>query len=306
MAQLTSSLLMIRPLTFGFDWETAADNVFQQQEKSLDPSEVAAKARTEFDNFVSCLRDKAVSVKVVEDTTGGPDACFPNNWFSCHAQERKVVAYPMMAKSRRAERRWDILEEIARSNKWEILDLSHYEEENKYLEGTGSMVFDRVNKIAYTSLSPRTHQDVLDVFCSKLGYRPVVFHATSLLDGKAYPLYHTNVVMSVGSAVATVCLDAIRDTKEKEAVMQSLENTGKEVLPITEEQMSKFAGNILEVCNQEGQSIVVMSSHAHSSLDPDQLQKLQQHSSILHVPLPTIEPIGGGSARCMIAELHDK
>ena len=305
MAQLTSSLLMIRPLTFGFDSETAADNVFQQQ-TSLDAPEVAAKARTEFDNFVSCLRDKAVSVKVVEDTTGGPDACFPNNWFSCHAQERKVVAYPMMAKSRRVERRWDILEEIARSNKWEILDLSHYEEENKYLEGTGSMVFDRVNKIAYASLSPRTHRDVLDVFCSKLGYRPVVFHATSLLDGKAYPLYHTNVVMSIGSAVATVCLDAIRDTKEKEAVMQSLENTGKEVLPITEEQMSKYAGNILEVCNQEGQSIVVMSSHAHSSLSPDQLQKLQQHSSILHVPLPTIEPIGGGSARCMIAELHDK
>ena len=306
MAQLTSSLLMIRPLAFGFDAETAVDNVFQHQAKSMDAPSIAAKAKEEFDSFVSCLRSKAISVKVVEDTTGGPDACFPNNWFSCHAEERKVVAYPMMAKVRRAERRWDILEDIARSNKWETLDLSHYEKENKFLEGTGSMVLDRVNKIAYTSLCQRTHQDVLDVFCSKLGYRPVVFRAEYVLNGKAYPIYHTNVVMSVGSAVATVCLDAIKDPEHKKAVVRSLESTGKEILPITEEQMSKFAGNILEVCNQEGESIVVMSSQAHSSLQPNQLEKLQQHSTLLHVPLPTIETLGGGSARCMIAEVHDK
>lgn len=305
MTQLTSSLLMIRPLAFGFDDEAAEDNIFQHQ-KSMDASTAAAKAKEEFDNFVSCLRAKAISVKVVEDTTGAPDACFPNNWFSCHAEERKVVVYSMKAKARRVERRWDVLEEIARSNKWETLDLSHYERENKYLEGTGSLVLDRVNKIAYISLSQRTHLDVVDVFCSKLGYRPIVFRATSLVNGKTYPVYHTNVVMSVGSSVATVCLDAIRDPTEKETVVQSLESTGKELLIITEEQMNMYAGNILELCNREGQSIVVMSSLAHSSLKPAQLQKLQQYSSVIHVPLPTIEALGGGSARCMIAELYDK
>ena len=304
MSQTTSSLLMIRPLAFGFDFDAAEDCIFQHPDE--DPPATAAKAKKEFDNFVGCLRGKEIAVRVVEDTTGSPDACFPNNWFSCHADERMVVVYSMMAKSRRLERRWDVIKEIAQSNKWETLDLSRYESENKFLEGTGSMVLDRSNKIAYASLSRRTHREVLDVFCSKLGYRPVVFNATALVNGKTYPVYHTNVVMSVGFMVAVVCLDAIRDRTEKDTVLHELTTSGKEVLNITEKQMTMYAGNVLEVRSQAGEAIVVMSSQAHSSLHSHQLQKLEQYATVLHVPLPTIEYISGGSARCMMAELHDK
>lgn len=306
MAQVTSSVLMIRPLAFGFDVETCKDNVYQREDKSLDALTTAVKGREEFDSFVGCLRGHGVSVKVVEDSTEAPGACFPNNWFSCHADERMVVVYPMMAKSRRVEIRWDVIKEITQSNNWEVLDLSHYVREDKFLEGTGSLVLDRVNKIAYACLSQRTDQELVDVFCTKLGYKPVMFNAASVVNGKTYPVYHTNVMMSVGTTVAVVCLDVIQDPTEKEAVMRMLESSGKEVLAITEEQMNKFAGNVLEVCNQQGESIMVMSSQAYGSLDTKQLQKLQQYSSVLHSPIPVIEANGGGSARCMIAELHDK
>lgn len=299
--QTTSTLLMIRPASFGFNEQTAESNAFQQKDAGL--QQVQQKALQEFDNFVEILRGKGVDVTVVNDTAQPqkPDAIFPNNWVSFH-DNGDVLLYPMQAPNRRYERNESIVRQLEdRFKVNHIIDLSRFELENKFLEGTGSMVLDRENKLAYACLSPRTNAEVLLAFCHQLGYTPVAFNANDT-EGKA--IYHTNVMMCVGSKFAVICLDSISDDKEKEAVIISLENTGKEIIAISYEQMNQFAGNMLEVKNTDGGSLLVMSKSAHQSLTQEQVLALEKYTEILWADITTIETIGGGSARCMLAEIH--
>ncbi len=301
MAQITSHILMVRPACFGFNEQTAESNAFQQKDSQL--QQIQNKALQEFDAFYSLLTGKDVQVVVINDTAEPqkPDAIFPNNWVSFH-ENGDVLLYPMQAPNRRLERSEDIVRQLENTFKiTHITDLSRFELENKFLEGTGSMVLDRQNKIAYACLSPRTDADVLNTFCKHLGYTAVAFTAT---DAKQQAIYHTNVMMCVGSHYAVICLDSITNPGEKQAVIQSLNNTGKEIVAISFGQMNQFAGNMLEVQSKGGKSLLVMSQSAHRSLTPGQLQVLEQYSEIVSADLSTIETIGGGSARCMLAEIH--
>lgn len=299
--QTTSTLLMIRPASFGFNDQTAESNSFQQKDAGL--QQVQQKALEEFDAFVTLLQSKGIDVTVVNDTAEPqkPDAIFPNNWISFH-NNGDVLMYPMQAENRRYERNEAIIRQLEdRFKVNHVIDLSRFELDNKFLEGTGSMVLDRDHKLAYACLSPRTNAEVLLTFCHHLGYIPVAFNATDS-NGKA--IYHTNVMMCVGSQFAVVCLDSIADAQEKEAVITSLKNTGKEIIPISHEQMNHFAGNMLEVKNKEGKSLLVMSKSAHDALTEDQVAALEKYTEIVSADLTTIETIGGGSARCMLAEIH--
>jgi len=299
--QTTSTLLMIRPASFGFNEQTAGSNTFQQKDSGL--QQVQQKALEEFDAFVGLLRSKGIDVTVVNDTAEPqkPDAVFPNNWVSFH-DNGDVLMYPMQAENRRYERNEAIIRQLEdRFKVNHVIDLSRFELDNKFLEGTGSMVLDRENKLAYTCLSPRTNAEVLLAFCQHLGYTPVAFNATDS-NGKA--IYHTNVMMCVGSKFAVICLDSIGDEQEKQAVITSLESTGKQIIAITHEQMNHFAGNMLEVKNKESKSLLVMSKSAHDSLTEDQVAALEKYAEIISADLTTIETIGGGSARCMLAEIH--
>lgn len=300
-AQATSTILMIRPVNFGFNEQTAGSNAFQNRNAAQ--QQVQDNALKEFDNLVKVLQDNGVEVIVVDDTTEPhtPDSIFPNNWVSFH-HDGTVFLYPMMAENRRLERREDIIMQLEDEFKVKhVIDLSHFEHEHKYLEGTGSMVLDRENKIAYACLSPRTDQEVLNQFCTDSGYKPVLFHA---VDGNGMDIYHTNVLMCVGSKFAVICLDSIKDEQEKNSVVQSLQKNGKEIVSITFAQMNQFAGNMLELKNQTGQSLLVMSQNAYNSLNPDQKATLEKFCKLLYADINTIENNGGGSARCMIAEVH--
>jgi hypothetical protein len=291
---------MIRPVHFGYNAETAVNNAFQSESKEND---VQTKALKEFDEFVSVLRQNGVDVTVVEDTYSPytPDSIFPNNWVSFH-NDGSVLLYPMYAVNRRAERKEHVLEKVAEKFSVERkIDLSRYEKENIFLEGTGSMVLDRDHKIAYACLSPRTHEKVLADFCTQMGYTAVLFHAT---DGNGQAIYHTNVMMCVADKFIVTCLDSIRDKTEKEKLIDTIKKTGKEIIDITLDQMNHFAGNMLQVENKQGEKILVMSTQAFESLTADQKRKLQSFNKILHSPLTTIETNGGGSARCMMAEVH--
>ncbi|MDT3401407.1 citrulline utilization hydrolase CtlX [Mucilaginibacter terrae] len=299
--QTTSALLMIRPASFGFNEQTAESNAFQQKDAGL--LQVQQKALQEFDDFVEILRAKGVDVTVVNDTAEPhkPDAIFPNNWVSFH-DNGDVFMYPMQAPNRRIERNEDIVRQLEDKFKVNhIIDLSRFEQENKFLEGTGSMVLDRENTLAYACLSPRTNAEILLAFCHQVGYTPVAFNA---YDADGIAIYHTNVMMCVGSHFAVICLDSISNDDEKEAVIFSLEKTGKEILNISYEQMNRFAGNMLEVQNTEGESLLVMSQSAHQSLTNEQISALEKYTEILSADITTIETIGGGSARCMLAEIH--
>ena len=301
MSQTTSNILMIRPASFGFNEETAGSNAFQQNNTNLQQAQ--QKAVHEFDNFVDLLKGKGVNVKVINDTQEPqkPDAIFPNNWVSFH-DNGDVILYPMQAENRRRERREDAVRKLEHHFTINhIIDLSRFELENKFLEGTGSMVLDRENKIAYACLSPRTHIDVLNTFCEHLHYKPVVFTAT---DAGQKAIYHTNVMMCIGSAFAVICMDSIQEASVKVAVTSTLNSTGKEIVDITLEQMNHFAGNMLQVQNTEGKSLLVMSNTAHRSLTVDQIRNLEKYAEIVPANLNTIETIGGGSARCMLAEVH--
>ena len=292
---------MIRPASFGFNEQTAETNAFQQ--KNTDLQQVQEKAGQEFNNFAELLKSKGVNVIVIDDTADPqkPDAIFPNNWVSFH-DNGDVILYPMQAENRRRERREDVIRKLEdRFNVNHIIDLGRFELENKFLEGTGSMVLDRENNIAYACLSPRTDVEVLNTFCEYLHYTPVTFTAT---DASQQAIYHTNVMMCVGSKFAVICLDSILNANEKEAVTTSLQNTGKEIISITLEQMNRFAGNMLEVQNTEGKSMLVMSESAHQSLTQDQITTLEKFTEIVSADLTTVETIGGGSARCMLAEVH--
>ncbi len=298
--QTTSHILMIRPVDFKFNEQTAVDNKFQVASGAED---VQLKALTEFDDFVNILREQGVDVNVVEDTKdpSTPDSIFPNNWVSFH-EDGSVFLYPMASPNRRAERRQDIIEKLANTFQVNHLaDISFFEQKEVFLEGTGSMVLDRVNKIAYACLSVRTDAEALENFSMLAGYRVVSFEA---VDQNEHPIYHTNVMMCVGEKFAVLCLESIAKTADKIKVLESLRDTGKTVIDITYEQMNHFAGNMLEVHNQNGEHLVIMSEQAFKTLNKMQIEALQSFAKIVKAPLYTIEQNGGGSARCMLAEVH--
>jgi len=298
--QATNHILMIRPVNFKFNEQTAGNNKFQVASTETNIQELASK---EFDGFVSMLRQNEVDVTVVDDTLQPetPDSIFPNNWVSFH-EDGSVFLYPMFSENRRQERRNEILDGL--KEKFEvnhISDISFYEKQYAFLEGTGSMVLDRVNKIAYACLSVRTDEEVLNNFCMLTGYEPVTFQA---VDATNFPIYHTNVMMCIGDRFAVICLDSIKNPQEKELVALSLINSNKEIIEISLEQMNHFAGNMLQITNRKGENLLVMSEQAYLSLNKEQIAKLENYSKIIYAPLYTIEKNGGGSARCMLAEIH--
>ena len=298
--QTTNSLLMIRPVDFRFNEQTASNNRFQQDSDEIN---VQQKALKEFDGFVLELRNNGIDVTVINDTLQPetPDSIFPNNWISLH-EDGTVVLYPMFSENRRLERRQDILEEL--SNKFvvsRVIDLSDYENKNHFLEGTGSLVLDRKAKIAYACRSLRTSEDVIEDFCTQTGYNFVLFNA---LDGTGFPIYHTNVMMCIAEEFAVICLDAIPDLIQRDMVADSLRNNGKTVMDITIDQMNQFAGNMLQVKNDRNESLLVMSDQAYHALSKEQIDLLETYNKIVTAPISTIEKHGGGSARCMLAEIH--
>jgi len=302
--QYTSNILMIRPASFRMNEETAVNNYFQS-ETQLDPRMVVGAAQREFDEFVALLRANGVNVIVVEDIKENdtPDALFPNNWISMH-KEGKVGLYPMFAENRRRERREDILD-VLEENGFEIsevIDYSSAEEEEVFLEGTGSLILDRENGIAYCALSDRADEELLIEFCEDFEYTPIIFGAYQSADNKRLPIYHTNVMMCVADRFAVICLDSIDDKKERKAVKEQLKSNGKTIVAITEKQMHEFAGNMLQVKAKNGPALV-MSDRAYHSLLPDQIKTLEGFGPIIHPMLDIIETCGGGSARCMMAEI---
>lgn len=291
---------MVRPVDFKFNEQTAGNNKFQQVSEQ---GNVQAEALTEFDNFVNLLRANEVDVTVINDTLSPetPDSIFPNNWVSFHS-DGQVFLYPMFSENRRAERRDDILDLLKENfiiNS--ITDLSEYETKGIYLEGTGSLVLDRDHKIAYACLSLRTDEKILQDFCDRAGYSSVIFKAT---DADGFPIYHTNVMMCIGDLFAVICLEAIPDAADQRKVIKQLRDDGKEIITISLQQMNHFAGNMLQVKNKKGKSLLVMSEQAYLSLDETQIKTLEKYSQLIYSPLYTIEKNGGGSARCMLAEIH--
>jgi hypothetical protein len=300
--QTTSHILMIRPVRFAFNEQTAESNAFQDPEAAKAVA-VQEKALLEFDKMAEGLRNLGVDVTIIEDTPEPhtPDAIFPNNWVSFHANGI-VCLYPMYAQNRRLERRHDIIEQLKKKfSVTNILDFTGYEDAQKFLEGTGSMVLDRINRIAYACISPRTDVEVLKEFSQKMNYRLVSFTAT---DDREKQIYHTNVVMSVGDKFAVICLESILDKIERNHVLETLNETGKDVIDISIDQLKRFAGNMLQVQNKDGEAILVMSTQAYRSLMPEQLRKLEKYNQMFYTDLSTIERNGGGSARCMIAEIY--
>lgn len=295
--------MMVRPASFQYNTQTAASNDYQKQIKGMSPKEVIEEARREFDEFVDILKDNGIDVLVVEDTPSPvkPDALFPNNWISMHSDGR-IFLYPMKAENRRLERRADIVELLKKKFQVkEVIDLSAQESKDMALEGTGSMIFDHEHKLIYACLSPRTELHVLQEFAGMIGYRPVVFNSYKI---NGQPQYHTNVVMCVGEDFVVICLDSITDKKERKMVEETIASTGKSIIEITRSQLEKhFAGNMLQVQNKKGNLFLVMSERALRSLSEDQLIAIQDHTDILAAPIPLIEEIGGGSARCMMAEI---
>lgn len=299
--QSTSNLLMIRPVSFGYNGQTAGSNSFQIRD--ADQQQVQTSALAEFEGLVKVLKNNGINVTVIDDTAEPhtPDSIFPNNWVSFHANG-DVFLYPMQANNRRLERREDVIRKLEDGFKVNhVIDLSRFEHENKFLEGTGSMVLDRENKIAYACLSPRTNLEVLNTFCEQTGYKAIPFHA---LNEKGIAIYHTNVLMCIGSKFAVICLDSISNFIEKQTIITSIKNTGKEIIDITFGQMNNYAGNMLEVKNKDGDTLIVMSRSAYQSLSDQQKVVLSSFGKLIYADISTIETNGGGSARCMIAEVH--
>jgi hypothetical protein len=303
-SQLASSVLMIRPARFESNPQTAASNRFQRK-TDASPEEQQQSALAQFDDLVSDLRANGIEAIIVEDTSEPhtPDSVFPNNWVSFHADGR-VVLYPMEADNRRTERRMDIVESLDTTHGFqvsEIVDLSHHEEAGHFLEGTGSMVLDRVNRIAYACLSSRTQLDVLGDFAQRLEYDVVAFDA---VDREGVPIYHTNVLMNVGEKLAVICDGAIARDDQRAAVLQRLQETGHDVVSLNYDQLDAFAGNMLELRNKDGDRMLAMSQQAYDSLDKKQRCKLQDNGSVITTAIDDIENSAGGSVRCMLAEIH--
>ena len=302
--QITNSVLMIRPVRFRMNEETAVNNYFQE-EINLKNEEINRKAQQEFDDFVQKLRSIGVNVIVVDDIfeQNTPDSIFPNNWITFH-QNGNVAIYPMFAENRRRERREDILDLLEEKGFQieNVYDYTSAEAEGLFLEGTGAMVLDRVNRKAYCALSPRAEEELFIEFCEDFEYTPVVFKAYQQVNGRAELIYHTNVMMALGESFAIICLDVIQDKTERKNVIQHLKEDKKELITITTEQMHHFAGNMLELKGVD-KNYLVMSDDAYQSLSETQKVAIQKHCEILHTNLETIETCGGGSSRCMLAEI---
>lgn len=301
--QTTDTVLMIEPIAFGYNAQTAENNYFQVNSEN---SDTQTKALEEFNRFVAKLRRKGINVIAVKDTLEPhtPDSIFPNNWVS-FGEDGKVFLYPMFAPNRRDERRSDVLKAIEDSGFEikEIDDISAPENNNLFLEGTGSMIFDHDNKLAYGSVSLRLDEQLFRDFCEKIGYKPIIFHSFQTAGVDRLPIYHTNVMMCVADKYVVICLDCIDDELEREKVQETIKASGKEVIEITEDQMQQFAGNMLQLNNSEGTKFLVMSETAYKSLTSEQVSKIENYNEIIYSDLNTIEVNGGGSARCMLAEV---
>ncbi len=296
---------MIRPVAFRMNEQTAVNNYFQE-ELEMNNAAINKKAQKEFDDFVQVLRAHGVNVIVVNDKleTDTPDSIFPNNWVSFH-ESGTVVVYPMFAENRRKERREDIFD-VLETNGFRIdniVDYTSAEEEGLFLEGTGSILKDRVHQKAYCALSERANENLFIEFCEDFDCFPVIFTANQTVDGKRLPIYHTNVMMAMAETFVVICLDTIDDKKERNSVVDHLKKDGKEIIAITETQMHHFAGNMLQVIGANDKRYMVMSSAAYESLRKDQIATIEKHCAIIHSSLETIETCGGGSARCMMAEV---
>ncbi|MBO1884495.1 amidinotransferase [Capnocytophaga sp. Marseille-Q4570] len=304
--QITNTVLMIRPVRFRMNEQTAVNNYFQEK-IDTENQQINHQAQQEFDTFVQKLRLVGVKVIVVDDIyeQNTPDSIFPNNWISFH-QNGNVALYPMFAENRRRERREDILDKIEAEGFLieNVYDYTSAEEENIFLEGTGVMVLDRVNRKAYCALSPRADEDLFIEFCEDFEYTPIIFHAYQQVGDKQALIYHTNVMMAVGDTFAVICADSITDKKERKNVLAHLKDDKKDIIYITTQQMEHFAGNMLQV-QGDNSTYLVMSDAAYQSLTPAQINQLEQHTKILHTNLTTIETCGGGSARCMLAEVFN-
>lgn len=303
---LASTILMIRPAEFGFNEETAANNYFQSELNNNKEAPITIgvhqKALREFDSMVELLRRHDIDVLVIDDTEEPvkPSAIFPNNWFST-SPEGIIAVFPMYAPNRRPEKRDDILNMLAEKFLVKnVQDWSEFEVEGRFLEGTGSMIMDHDNKMIYAAVSERTNLTVLEKFAGANGYQAIVFLAT---DKEGRPVYHTNVVMTLGEKFCVLCEEAIEEEWELIAVRQLLESTGHSIVPITREQMQNFAGNMLELKNSKGENIIVMSETAFNSLRKEQKQMLEAYAMLLPIAVPTIEQAEGGSVRCMMAEV---
>jgi hypothetical protein len=298
-SQAPSAILMVRPAAFGFNTQTASSNAFQ--DSNLDPQvDISRMALAEFDRMVDTLRAHDVEVIVISDTAlpEKPDAVFPNNWISFHSNGQ-VCLYPMLAPNRRLERMLPVLDAV--KEKFEIntiADFTVHEKEDRFLEGTGSVVFDYQHKIAYACRSSRTHEEVLGEVCQALGFRTIIFDA---VDEAGQPIYHTNVLMCVGKHFAVLCLDAIKREEDQETLLSLMAETNHQVVAISYPQLRAFAGNMIEVVTQSGEPLVLLSESAFTSLLPGQIQAINKHAEMLPLSIQTIEKYGGGSVRCMVA-----
>jgi hypothetical protein len=297
--QLPIAVVMVRPASFGFNPDTAPSFMFQREITENSRKEIERRARMEFDLLAGRLRDADVEVIIIEDKDelNTPDAVFPNNWVSFH-HDGTVVLYPMLAPSRRPERRRDIIEKLQTSGfrVSRVIDLTHHEDHGRFLEGTGSVVFDHADHLAYANLSPRTDEAVLNELCGTLGYKPVTFRAGGIL--------HTDMAISIGDRFAIFCGDTISDDAERKRVLDTLRSTGREIIPIDLKEMERFAGNVLQVQTKNDRSVLVISTSACLALRPDQRDSIQKFTQIVESPLPLFEGIGRGSARCMMADVH--
>jgi hypothetical protein len=305
LEQSTNSILMVRPANFGVNIQTSETNYFQKELKGISPEQIKNIALQEFDVMAETLKSKGVDVNIINDTQlpVKPDAIFPNNWISLHP-DGKVVLYPMLTPNRLAEIRPDIIDSL--KTKFEISETIDYSKEHynkKYLEGTGSIIFDHVYKVAYACLSPRTEKNLFVKVSNDLGYKPVYFHSYDQ-DNKA--IYHTNVMMCIGTQFAVVCLSSVTDEQEKKQLVESLTKSGHHIIDISFEQLNKFAGNMLELKTKDNKTILAMSQSSYDSLNSNQKKNLEKYTELVPLSIKTIETIGGGSVRCMIAEIYSK
>lgn len=304
MKQITDTVFMVRPLRFRLNEQTAVNNYYQDAKiQIIDQNN---KAQDEFDAFAKALQDKGVNVITVndDDKHDTPDSIFPNNWISTH-ESGDVVLYPMYAENRRLERRPEVLDTLEEHGFviHNIIDYTSAEDEGFFLEGTGSLLLDRANRIAYCSLSPRADEELMIEFCEDLEYTPVLFTAYQSVGEERKAIYHTNVMMALGERFAVICLDCIDNKQERKNVIQHLKDSGKEIITITEAQVASFAGNMMQVINNQDERLLLMSDQAYRSLSTEQIEKLEKYSEILHPDITTIETLGGGSVRCMMAEV---
>ena len=304
--QITNTVLMVRPVRFRMNEQTVVNNYFQE-EMDLKNDEINRQAQQEFDVLVEKLRTVGVKVIVVDDIyeQNTPDSVFPNNWITFH-QNGDVAIYPMFAENRRRERREDILDKVEAEgfDIENVYDYTDAEKENIFLEGTGAMILDRVNRKAYCALSPRADEDLFIEFCEDFEYTPVIFKAYQQVNNEQLPIYHTNVMMALGVDFAVVCLDTITDKSKRKNLLHHLKEDKKEVINITPKQMEQYAGNMLQLQGKDS-TYLVMSDAAYNSLTPEQQKTIEKHTAIIHSNLETIETCGGGSARCMMAEVFN-